>query len=92
MTGRNLIRELQRAIGKRWVLHAPEDLLVYEYDATIDRSLPEAVVLPETTEEVAARSASRGSTGCRSLRVARGRGFPAGRSPARAASSSSRHA
>jgi glycolate oxidase len=49
-----LIRELQGAIGPRWVLHEPEDLLVYEYDATIERGLPEAVVLPSTTEEVAA--------------------------------------
>jgi glycolate oxidase len=49
-----LIGELQEAIGARWVLHAPEDLLVYEYDATIERGLPEAVVLPATTQEVAA--------------------------------------
>jgi glycolate oxidase len=54
MTSPALIRELQAAIGKRWVLHAPEDLLVYEYDATIERSLPEAVVLPATAAEVAA--------------------------------------
>jgi glycolate oxidase len=65
MAGRNLIHELQRAIGKRWVLHAPEDLLVYEYDATIERSMPEAVVLPGTTEEVAA-----------AVRVARKHGLP----------------
>jgi glycolate oxidase len=36
------------------VLHAPEDLLVYEYDATIERGLPEAVVLPASAEQVAA--------------------------------------
>src|SRR6185295_12195371 len=65
MPGRSLINELQRAIGKRWVLHAPEDLLVYEYDATIDRSLPEAVVLPGTSEEVAA-----------AVRIARKHGLP----------------
>jgi glycolate oxidase len=42
-------------------LHLPEDLLVYEYDATIDRGLPEAVVLPNNAEEVAAvvRAAGR---------------------------------
>jgi len=50
----SLIKDLQSAIGVKSVLHAPEDLLVYEYDATIERGLPEAVVLPETTEEVAA--------------------------------------
>jgi len=49
-----LVKELQDAIGKRYVLHAPEDLLVYEYDATIERGLPEAVALPETAQEVAA--------------------------------------
>src|SRR2546427_4703310 len=54
MTSPTLIRELQGAIGKRWVLHAPEDLLVYEYDATIDRGLPDAVVLPENAQQVAA--------------------------------------
>src|SRR5260370_7764847 len=65
MTSPALVRELQAAIGKRWVLHAPEDLLVYEYDATIDRSLPEAVVLPQSTEEVAA-----------AVRIARRHGLP----------------
>jgi glycolate oxidase len=49
-----LVRELQAAIGRPWVLHAPEDLMVYEYDATIERGLPEAVVLPSTSGEVAA--------------------------------------
>ena len=38
-----LILDLQAAIGRSWVLHAPEDLLVYEYDATIDRGLPEVL-------------------------------------------------
>ncbi|HUF54419.1 MAG TPA: FAD-linked oxidase C-terminal domain-containing protein [Dehalococcoidia bacterium] len=50
----NLVRDLQAALGTKYVLHAPEDLLVYEYDATIERGLPEAVVLPKTTKEVAA--------------------------------------
>jgi glycolate oxidase len=54
VTRPGVIRELQAAIGKRWVLHAAEDLMVYEYDATIERGLPEAVVLPATSQEVAA--------------------------------------
>jgi len=49
-----VIRELQRALGKRWVLHSPEDLLVYEFDATIDRAMPTVVVLPASAEQVAA--------------------------------------
>lgn len=39
--------------------------MVYEYDATIERGLPEAVVLPATTEEVAA-----------AVRIAREHGAP----------------
>lgn len=54
MTTKPLIRELQAAIGRPWVLHAPEDLIVYEYDATIERGLPEAVVLPADAAQVAA--------------------------------------
>ena len=36
------------------MLHLPEDLFAYEYDATIDRALPDAVVLPGSAEQVAA--------------------------------------
>ncbi|MEE8385953.1 MAG: FAD-binding protein, partial [Dehalococcoidia bacterium] len=50
---RTLIRELQAAVGRRWVLSAPEDLIVYEYDATIERGLPGAVVLPDSAQQVA---------------------------------------
>jgi len=53
MANRQLIRELQAVVGKQYVLHAPEDLLVYEYDATIERGLPDAVVLPATAQQVA---------------------------------------
>jgi glycolate oxidase len=60
-----LIKELQAAIGRKYVLHAPEDLLVYEYDATIERSLPQAVVLPADAEQVAA-----------AVRIARSNGLP----------------
>ena len=54
MTNRRRVRDLQGAVGRKWVLHAPEDLIVYEYDATIERGLPEAVVLPDSAEQVAA--------------------------------------
>ncbi len=48
-----LRRELERIVGPRWVLSRPEELIVYEFDATIERGLPEAVVLPGTAQEVA---------------------------------------
>ena len=60
-----LLRDLKSAVGRRWVLSAPEDLLVYEYDATIERGLPEAVVLPNTAAQVAA-----------AVRIARRYGVP----------------
>src|SRR5437763_10927557 len=49
-----LVRELSDVIGARYVLHTPYDLMLYEYDASIDRSTPDVVVLPATTDEVAA--------------------------------------
>jgi glycolate oxidase len=49
-----LLAELRAAVGDAYVLVSPEELLVYEYDATIERTHPYAVVLPETAEQVAA--------------------------------------
>ncbi|MYI86955.1 MAG: FAD-binding oxidoreductase, partial [Dehalococcoidia bacterium] len=43
---------MREVVGGEHVLHKPEDLLVYELDGTIDRSLPEAVVFPANTAEV----------------------------------------
>ena len=54
MSNAQLVRKLEAVVGRRWVLSAAEDLLVYEYDATIERGLPEVVVLPDSAEQVAA--------------------------------------
>ena len=51
---RACIRELQRALGRERVLATPEELIAYEYDGTIERGTPQAVVFPESTEQVAA--------------------------------------
>ncbi len=48
-----VVRELSDLLGERYVLYTPYDLMLYEYDASIDRSTPDIVVLPSTTEEVA---------------------------------------
>src|SRR5467141_2313571 len=48
-----VVRELSALLGARYVLHTPYDLMLYEYDASIDRSTPDLVVLPATTEDVA---------------------------------------
>jgi glycolate oxidase len=47
------IADLQRALSKDRVLHTPEDLLVFEYDGTIERGQPQVVVFPDTAQEVA---------------------------------------
>lgn len=48
------VQDLQRAVGPRAVLHRDQDLLLYEYDGSIDKGRPEAVVFPRSTEEVVA--------------------------------------
>lgn len=48
-----VVRDLGEVIGERYVLYTPYDLMLYEYDASIDRCTPDVVVLPSSTEEVA---------------------------------------
>ena len=47
-----LISDLIDVVGEDYVIHAPEDLIVFEYDGSVDRALPLSVVLPTSTEEV----------------------------------------
>lgn len=49
-----LVHELSILLGARYVLHSSYDLTMYEYDASIDRSKPDIVVLPASSEEVSA--------------------------------------
>ena len=50
---RALIAELEAIVGRGALYWRPEDLIVYEYDGTIDRGLPSVVALPDTVAEVA---------------------------------------
>lgn len=51
----SLLDEFRQIVGNEGVISEPNDLLVYECDAyTIEKKLPNVVVLPESTEEVAA--------------------------------------
>ena len=52
MDKRRLVKQLEHIVGKRSVIHHPDDLLVYEYDGSVDRGLPAAVVFPASTGEV----------------------------------------
>jgi glycolate oxidase len=47
-----IISDLATIVGDQYVIWKPEDLLVYEYDGSIDKAPPQAVVLPSTADEV----------------------------------------
>ena len=48
----SLIKELRQVLGRRYVMERPEELLVYEYDASIERAAPQIVAVPADTEQV----------------------------------------
>ena len=56
-----LLEELWRAVGHDHVIAGPDDLRIFERDASIEGASPDAVVLPANTQEVAAviRAAAR---------------------------------
>ena len=49
-----LIEELERALGEDAVLWRSYDLMLYEYDGSIDKSRPQAVVFPRSAQDVSA--------------------------------------
>jgi glycolate oxidase len=51
---RALAEKLIEIVGQASVLWDDYDLMIYEYDGSIDKSMPDAVVLPSSAEEVAA--------------------------------------
>lgn len=62
----DLIRRLQAVVGEAYVLHEPDDLVVYDQDALmVARHAPDVVVLPDTTLQVSDL-----------VRVARAAGLP----------------
>ena len=48
----SLLRDLKSVVGAEAVLHRPEDLLLYEYDGSVETARPTCVVFPESTEQV----------------------------------------
>jgi len=67
------------------VLSQAEDLMLYEYDGSVELGSPECVVFPSSTREVAENRAARNRYELRSLVAARARDFPEARSPETAA-------
>jgi glycolate oxidase len=48
----SLIAAVESKLGKTALLSSPGDLKLYEYDGGVDKSLPDLVVFPRTTEDV----------------------------------------
>src|SRR6266571_2654789 len=47
-----LVRDFEKLLGSSSVLYQPEDLLLYEYDGSVEKGRPDVVVFPTTTEHV----------------------------------------
>src|SRR6185369_2761677 len=47
-------KKLAAVVGSKGYLDKPEDLVLYEYDGSIDKARPEMVIFPRTTEDVVA--------------------------------------
>jgi hypothetical protein len=47
-----LIRELKSLLGPENVLSQKEDLLLYEFDGSVEKGRPEVIVFPHTSEHV----------------------------------------
>ncbi|HET6934854.1 MAG TPA: FAD-binding oxidoreductase, partial [Candidatus Angelobacter sp.] len=48
----SILRQLKKIAGKDAVLDRPEELMLYEYDAGVDKSRPGAVVFPQNAKQV----------------------------------------
>jgi glycolate oxidase len=49
----SIVEELRRVVGRESVIDSANDLRIFERDASIEGAIPDAVVLPKTTEQVA---------------------------------------
>jgi glycolate oxidase len=47
-------KKLTELLGPRGYLDRPEDLMLYEYDGSVDKARPDMVVFPRSTEDVVA--------------------------------------
>ncbi|MFZ7103046.1 MAG: FAD-binding oxidoreductase [Peptococcaceae bacterium] len=50
---KSMLNDLQKIVGRENVISAYEDRICYSYDGTFQRGIPDVVVFPGTTEEVA---------------------------------------
>ncbi len=72
------IKKLEQIVGPEHVLSGHDDLRTYQYDGSIDRALPELVVIPETAEQIAAAVRACNESGCPYLARGAGTGLSGG--------------
>jgi glycolate oxidase len=53
VTQPQLVRELVALLGAKAVLYTPEDLMLYEYDGSVELGAPQCIVFPSSTRDVA---------------------------------------
>ena len=51
MIAAEAVAELREIVGVKAVLDRPQDLMLYEYDGSVDKHTPDCVVFPTTTED-----------------------------------------
>jgi len=76
-------KEFVALLGPKGVLDQPEDLMLYEYDGSVDRGRPELVVFPRSTEETAAVVRIAGRHGIPVVARGAGTGLSGGSIPLR---------
>jgi glycolate oxidase len=77
-----LLADLQNVIGTRYVLHRPEELMLYEYDGSaLDQARPQIVVVPASTAELAAVARIAASYGVPIIARGAGTGLAGGSVP-----------
>src|ERR1700740_3344124 len=47
-----LLQDLKKLLGPEAVMHQPEDLMLYEYDGSVEIARPNCVVFPRTKEHI----------------------------------------
>ena len=52
MVNSSLIKELKKIVGDDYVMHHPDELLVFQYDGSTDKALPDVVVFPKSSEDI----------------------------------------
>ena len=52
MVKQDVLEHLKEIVGPEHVLFSDMDLALYSYDASLEKGMPDVVVLPATTEEV----------------------------------------